>query len=141
MSNAATSKPSIKKPLVIIKKTATKDTIDSVKTCPSIIVNKTKPSERLAQFYKLKSDLPKKNTVHFSIEKPLKLPMDTLRCPECNKLFLREHHEQHKKECTMKVGHKYGCVYCHYKHTDIEELRKHISNCHNRKELNFTMQK
>lgn len=134
MLNAATSKPSIKKALVTTKKI--------VKICPSIIVNKSKPSERMAQFHKLKSDFSKKNTVQFSIEKPLKLPMDTLRCPECNKLFLREHHEQHKKECTMKVGHKYGCIYCQYKHTTIDELRKHISNCHNRHEgLNIIVKK
>lgn len=130
VSNALANKPNIKKP-VVIKKTVVKDTVDTVKTCSRVIVNKSSPRERMAQFFKLKPDVSKPKTIHFTIEKPLQTPKDTLRCPACNKLFPRKNHEQHKKECKMKAGHKYGCIFCQYKHTDIEELRKHISNRHN----------
>lgn len=103
-----------------------------VKKSSSRIIN-SRP-ERMEQFFKMKpSDLPKPKDKVLACEKPLKTPKDTLRCSACNKLYARVAHEQHRKECKMKPEHKYGCVLCQYKHSDIEELRKHISTCHKHK--------
>lgn len=125
------NKTIVRKPLKIVKNTKTKIVADCGKTFTGAGANQVSHRERMEKFFKMKtSDLPKPKIAELACEKPLKTPQDTLRCPACNKLYARVNYEQHKKECKMKAEHKYGCVFCHYKHTDIHELRKHISSCH-----------
>lgn len=125
---------------IILKKSemVSKENVTNVsKTCPRVVIDKRSLRERMEKFFNMKaSDLSKPKAIEFACEKPLKTPKDTLRCPACNKLYARMNHEQHKKECSMKAEHKYGCVLCQYKHTDIQELQKHINSCHKPKKTN-----
>lgn len=138
VANSLVYKTSIKKPVVISKKpTKEGETGGCFKKHNNVVINNTlSPRERMEQFLKMKApDLPKPKNKELACEKPLKTPKDTLRCPACNKLYARINNEDHKKECKMKAEHKYGCVLCQYKHTDIQELQKHISTCHKRKKI------
>lgn len=131
---ASTNKIILQKPVVVRKKTAVKETAQPSATRNIITINRRSYSERMEQFLKMKaSDLPKPKKKEYACEKQLETPRDTLRCPACRALYDRVNHQQHKKECKKKSGHKYGCVLCAFTHTDIKELHKHIISCREQK--------
>lgn len=130
---ASTSKIILQKPVVICKKPSVKEA-EPTPTRNIITISRRTYSERMEQFLKMKaSDLPKPKKKEYACEKQLETPRDTLRCPACRVLYDRANHQQHKKECKRKSGHKYGCVLCAFTHTDIKELQKHIINCRKQK--------
>lgn len=63
----------------------------------------------------------------------IKVPVDTLRCPQCKVLYERVNHAAHERQCTgkdQKTATTFGCTKCHFRSCDLAELKDHIREKH-----------
>ncbi|KAK9882339.1 hypothetical protein WA026_020861 [Henosepilachna vigintioctopunctata] len=101
-----------------------------------------KPSKKVSQRMKLFLSMspddvkPKNEKRKLACEKELHelpKPVDRIRCPSCKILRLREEHIKHVKVCKGTAPRiQFGCTDCSYKNSDIQDLREHIKNVHNK---------